>query len=127
MPDTIFKRADHGGIKNAGITRHPIQTPQAGLGVKKPQGETLKGLAFLAWELGGRIRVVELGPFLAVFQSFVEVGDYASSISRPGNRSRLGDDVADAVISNSPFSSKFTFGIAMIGSLFRTVCWACPM
>src|SRR5438477_541495 len=79
---------EHGRIENAGITRHPIQAPQPGLGIKKPQGETLKELAFLAWELGGRIRVhiggvaedfriliggFELRPLLAVFQSFVEV------------------------------------------------------
>src|SRR5881398_3617463 len=39
-----------------------------------------------------------------------------------GKSKSLGDDVADAVIFNSPFSSKFTFGIAMVGSLVRTVC-----
>lgn len=88
MSDTIFKRADHGRIEDAGITRHPIQTPQPGPGIKKAQGETLKELAFLAWELGGRIGVhirgvaenfrvliggVEFRPLFAVFQSFVEV------------------------------------------------------
>src|SRR4029453_19381093 len=88
MSDTILKRTHHRRVDHTGIARDPVQTPQPGLRIKEPQSKAFKEFAILPGELRGGIgihigvaaqdfgvlvRGIELRPFLAVFQSLVEM------------------------------------------------------
>jgi hypothetical protein len=87
MPDPVFKRADHRRIENTGVTGDPIQAPESGLRIEKPQGESFKTFPFhsrhrrrgisihvgrAAEDFGILIVGIELGPVVVSFQPFVE-------------------------------------------------------